>query len=51
MDKRNDYIRVRVTTDEKKLIKEVAKELNTDMSKLILVATKNIVEKHREKML
>lgn len=51
MIKKNDYIRVRVTTEEKELFKEVATELGVSMSELMVVATENIVKKHKEKML
>lgn len=49
--KKDDYIRVRVTTEEKQLFKDVATELGVSMSELMVVATKNIVKKHKEKML
>lgn len=49
--KKDDYIRVRVTTEEKQLFKEVATELGVSMSELMVVATENIVKKHKEKML
>lgn len=51
MAKKDDYIRVRVTTEEKQLFKEVATELGVSMSELMVVATENIVKKHKEKML
>lgn len=49
--KKDDYIRVRVTTEEKQLFKDVATELGVSMSELMVVATENIVKKHKEKML
>lgn len=51
MIKKDDYIRIRVTTEQKKLFKDVAKELGTNMSEMIVVATENLSKKHKEKML
>lgn len=51
MPKKDDYIRVRVTTDDKKIFKEVATDLGVSMSELMIVATKNVVRKHKEKLL
>lgn len=51
MTKKDDYIRVRVTTEEKQSFKDVATELGISMSELMVVATENIVKKHKEKML
>lgn len=51
MIKKDDYIRIRVTTEQKKLFKDVATELGTNMSKMIVVATENLAKKHKEKML
>lgn len=51
MIKKDDYIRIRVTTEQKKLFKDVATELGTNMSEMIVVATENLAKKHKEKML
>lgn len=51
MIKKDDYIRIRVTTKQKKLFKDVATELGTNMSEMIVVATENLAQKHKEKML
>lgn len=51
MVKKDDYIRVRVTTEQKKLFKDVATELGSNMSEMMVVATENLVKKHKEKML
>lgn len=51
MTKKDDYIRVRVTTEEKQLFKEVATQLGISMSQMMVVATENIVKRHKEKML
>lgn len=51
MIKKDNYIRIRVTTEQKKLFKDVATELGTNMSEMIVVATENLAKKHKEKML
>lgn len=51
MIKKDDYIRIRVTTEQKKLFKDVATELGTNMSEMIVVATESLAKKHKEKML
>ncbi len=51
MIKKDDYIRIRVTTEQKKFFKDVATELGTNMSEMIVVATENLAKKHKEKML
>lgn len=51
MQKKDDYIRVRVTTDDKKIFKDVATDLGISLSELMIVATKNVVKKHKEKLL
>lgn len=51
MIKKDDYIRIRVTTEQKKLFKDVATELGTNMSEMIVIATENLAKKHKEKML
>lgn len=51
MVKKDDYIRVRVTTEQKKLFKDVATERGTNMTEMMVVATENLVKRHREKML
>nr|CDL66354.1 unnamed protein product [uncultured bacterium] len=51
MAKKDDYIRVRITTEQKKLFKNVATELGTNMSEMMIAATEDIVKRHMEKML
>ncbi|MGG7153638.1 hypothetical protein ACQPUR_23750, partial [Clostridium neonatale] len=51
MIKKDDYIRIRVTTEQKKLFKDVATELGTNMSEMIVITTENLAKKHKEKML
>ena len=51
MVKKDDYIRVRVTTEQKRLFKDVATERGTNMTEMMVVATENLVKRHREKML
>lgn len=51
MIKKDDYIRIRVTTEQKKLFKDVATELGTNMSEMIVVATESLAKKNKEKML
>lgn len=49
MSVKDTYIRVRVTTEEKERIKEVANAEGVSMSELMLVATEREIKKHQEK--
>lgn len=49
MSVKDTYIRVRVTTKEKEIIKEVANAEGVSMSELMLGATETVIKKHQEK--
>lgn len=42
---KDTYIRIRLTADEKRQIKEAAKRRKTNMSDFVLTATRNIIAK------
>ena len=42
---KDTYIRIRLTAEEKDLIKEAAKRNKTNMSDFVLTATKNTISK------
>lgn len=48
--KKSEVVQIRLTKEQKELFKEVSKEMGTNMSELMIVATENIVKRHREKM-
>jgi uncharacterized protein (DUF1778 family) len=48
MKAKEDYIRIRVTTEEKRKIKEVAKAKGKNMSELVLGSMERIIKKHNE---
>lgn len=43
--RKDTYIRIRLTAEEKDRIKEVAKRRKTNMSDFVLTATRNTIEK------
>lgn len=46
---KDDYIKIRVTSEEKKKLKIIAKSKNITLSELLLVATKREIEIYEEK--
>lgn len=42
---KDTYIRIRLTFEEKRMIKEKAKQNNTNMSDFVLTATRNTIAK------
>ncbi len=46
---KNDYIKVRVTTEQKKLFKDIAKKKKVSMSEFIIVATEEKALREKEK--
>ncbi len=45
---KDDYIKVRVTTEDKEKLKKIAKEKGTTVSKILSVATEKEIERHEE---
>jgi uncharacterized protein (DUF1778 family) len=45
---KDDYIKIRVTKEQKELFKRVAKELNVSMTDLLVVGTENLAKKKEE---
>ena len=50
MDIKNDYIKVRVSTEQKILFKDIAKKKKVSMSEFILVATEEKALREKEKI-
>lgn len=48
--KKSEVVQIRLTKEQKELFKEVAKELETNMSELMIVATEKTVKRYKEKM-
>lgn len=48
--KKDEFIKIRVTTEQKELFKRVAKQLNTSMTELLVVGTENLA-RHKEENL
>ncbi|MCS6133283.1 CopG family transcriptional regulator [Clostridium botulinum] len=46
---KDDYIKIRVTSEEKKKLKIIAESKNMTMSEILLVATKREIEIYEEK--
>ena len=46
---KNDYIKVRVTTDQKELFKDIARKKKVSMSEFIIVATEERALREKEK--
>lgn len=47
---KNDYIKVRVSTEQKELFKSIAKEKNVSMSEFMVVATEEKALREKEKI-
>lgn len=47
---KDTYIRIRLTFEEKRMIKEKAKQNNTNMSDFVLTATRNTIAKETNNM-
>lgn len=47
---KNDYIKVRVTTEQKKLFKDIAKKKKVSMSEFMIVATEEKALREKEKL-
>lgn len=46
---KNEYIKVRVSSEDKEKLKKIAKEKNISMSEILYVATKREIEIYEEK--
>ena len=47
---KNDYIKVRVTTEQKKLFKDIAKKKKVSMSEFMIVATEEKALREKENL-
>ena len=47
---KNDYIKIRVSTEQKELFKDIAKKKKVSMSEFILVATEEKALREKEKI-
>ena len=46
--KKDEFIKIRVTTEQKELFKRVAKELNISMTELLVVGTEELAKRKEE---